>query len=309
MTERATPGELRLQSISKTYPHGRVAAVVEADLRVQPGEIVCILGPNGAGKTTLSKIVCGLVLADQGECTLGGRPLGDNAFTRESVGAVLEGSRNVYNYLTTAANLRYFGRLNRVAKDVLERRIDQYLSLFDLTDKKDTLVRELSRGMQQKVAILVALIKDPQVLILDEPTLGLDIASARKMVEELRVLAAQQGKVVLITTHDIALIERLRGRVVFLREGQILLDTTMTDLQRQAAVHDFVATYAPPIRGEAERSGSVTEVWEEDGQLCAAVASEATLAELQEIGDLLSVKPRESGFEDLYRRVVEGDRS
>ncbi|MBK9726469.1 MAG: ABC transporter ATP-binding protein [Actinomycetales bacterium] len=292
--------ELVVRDLVKRY--GEVLANDHVSFNVNEGEIVCVLGANGAGKTTLIKTICGLVIPDEGECQYRGRSLGDNAWTRASVGAVLEGSRNIYQYLSVVANLRYFGRLNRVEKGELGRRIDANLERFDLSEKRDVLVRELSRGMQQKVAILVALIKDPPILVLDEPTLGLDIPTSSRIVESIKALANEEGKIILITTHDVSVIEGLRRRVLFLKSGDLILDSTLNDIQLGGRDSLFETEFAGSTR--AIVGGPVLSVRETGTTATVEHTGDLTLAELRGFGEIIATRPRASSFEEVYRTVL-----
>lgn len=157
-----------------------VQALYNVNLSVDRGEIVCVLGYNGAGKTTLVKSICGLLRPDEGAVRIGGRVVHEDlSFAHRKCGAVLEGSRNIYRYLTAYENLRYFGLLNGLSQKQIDRRADEYLRLFEMEPFRDVPASAFSRGMQQELSIL-------------------------------------------ITTHDVHLIEQLSSRLVFMRHGEII---------------------------------------------------------------------------------------
>jgi len=219
---------LHVENLRKEYRLGvirrkRVLALDGITMSLHRGEIFGLLGPNGAGKTTLVKIACGLVRATSGDVYIQGCSV--TAQRRKcvrSIGAVLEGNRNVYWNLTPVENLRYFASLRGVPRSVAGSRIKKLLMDFDLWDKRDMPVGSLSRGMQQKLAICCALIADPSVLLLDEPALGLDVAATTHITTLLRSLAREQGKAILLTTHDMRLAAELSDRITVINHGKLV---------------------------------------------------------------------------------------
>jgi len=212
---------VRLANVTKTYPGAKKTAVDNLSLALQPGEILALLGPNGAGKTTTVKMIAGLVLPSSGNIQVRGFDMvQDRTKGVRQLGAVLEGARNLYWRLSARENLLYFGSLRLVPRRDLNQRIDELLKLVDLSDHQHIEVRKYSRGMQQKLAIAAAMLHDPNVLLLDEPTLGLDVQAARKLEETIAILAREQGKGILLTTHTMLLAETLADRVFIIHEGQ-----------------------------------------------------------------------------------------
>lgn len=197
-------------------------AVNGLSLTVRRGEILAFLGPNGAGKTTTIKAILGLVRPEAGRIAVAGldaqrhRPE-----VLRRVGAVLEGNRNIYWDLTVLENLRYWGTLKQVPPAVLRTRIPELLGFFDLEARRDTTGKQLSRGMQQKLAIACALIHDPQILLLDEPTLGLDVVAARMVKERVLEMARRQGRTIVLTTHQLDVAQELCDRVAIISGGQL----------------------------------------------------------------------------------------
>lgn len=201
-------------------------------LNIEKGSIVGFLGPNGAGKTTLIKIICNLITPTSGAIYIDNMNIKDNPdLIYKNVGVVLEGARNLYNFLTVNDNLNYFSYLNRIDKKHIEENKNHLLKLFDLTDKKHELVSTLSRGMQQKVAIIVAILKDPDILILDEPTLGLDIVSKLKMKELLKNLSKNSGKTLIISSHDLDVINDVCEKVAIFNKGLLVEYDYITKLK------------------------------------------------------------------------------
>jgi len=193
-----------------------------------------ILGANGAGKTTLIKMMIGILASSSGTIAFCGK---DNTYLtsntyKSQIGIVLEGNRNLYWYMTILENLLYFGSLLNVKKAIVLNRTEELLNLFDLQDAKDRKVGYLSRGMQQKVAIMIALLNDPKILFLDEPTLGLDVLSKKTMIEKIKHLHAKKQLTLILTTHQIDVLEALSKRVVLLKDGCIKYDASIEQLKK-----------------------------------------------------------------------------
>lgn len=225
---------LSAQSLQKTFHSGSksVRAVQDVSLELYAGEVVAFLGPNGAGKTTTIKMIAGLILPDGGTVEVVGMNPHLNPRAMQQIGAVLEGSRNLYWKLTPEENIEYFGVLRGLTRRTARTQGNQLLERFELSHKRKIPVQELSRGMQQKVAIAVALVHRPRVLLLDEPTLGLDV-EASEVVKEIVTNIAQEGCGILLTTHQLEIAEELSHRVLIIQQGQILVKEMTTTLIQQ----------------------------------------------------------------------------
>ena len=200
---------IEIKELSKCFhsKDKKTQALSNVNLSINEGEILCVLGHNGAGKTTLIKSICGLLKPDSGCVSIDGKIVHQNLlYAHKNCGTVLEGSRNIYYYLTAYENLRYFGLLNGLTQTEINEFAIKYLTMFNLEEFKDVPANSFSRGMQQKVAIIIALMKNPKILLLDEPTLGLDIISSDSVISMLKQLAENEKRSIIITTHDIHLI-------------------------------------------------------------------------------------------------------
>jgi ABC-type multidrug transport system, ATPase component len=227
---------LEAHHLQKTYRQGgrEVRAVVDVSLTLAAGEILAFLGPNGAGKTTTIKMIAGLIQPDAGTvCVLGRDPHRDPG-TLAQVGAVLEGNRNLYWRMTPLQNLEYFGVLRGLSPRTARQRGLELLETFGLQEKQDVAVQTLSRGMQQKVAIAVALLHQPALLLLDEPTLGLDVESAQAVKSLIRQIAAS-GRAILLTTHQLDIAEALSDQVAVIERGIIIAQAPTQEMIRQFA--------------------------------------------------------------------------
>lgn len=212
-------------------------AVDSISFSVNKGEIFGILGPNGAGKTTTIRMLSTLLKPSGGTAEVLGIDVADDRRTRElrkRINMVSGGERGLYYRLTGRQNLRYFADLYGVPKNVREERIVRTLELVKMTEAADKRVEEYSRGMKQRIHIARALINDPEVLFLDEPTIGLDpeiSKQIRKIVKEL----AEQGKTIILTTHYMFEAEELCDRMILLKKGNIVGYGTIDELNARVS--------------------------------------------------------------------------
>lgn len=225
---------LEVDRLIKSYRYGKtlVTAVRDVSLTLATGEVLAFLGPNGAGKTTTIKMIAGLIRPDSGRVQIAGIDPHRNPQALRFVGAVLEGNRNLYWRLTPEENLDYFGVLKGLTRHEVSRRSRALLERFELTAKRRTSVQKLSRGMQQKLAIAVALIHQPKLLLLDEPTLGLDVEATQYVKGLVKAIAAE-GCAILLTTHQLDIAEELSDRVAIIQKGEIIISTSTRDLIKQ----------------------------------------------------------------------------
>jgi ABC-2 type transport system ATP-binding protein len=224
---------LEIEGITKRFGSGgdAVLAVDNVSLTVERGSVVGLLGPNGAGKTTLIKCALGIVVADAGSTRVFGTDVAEGRRAAYAdVDAMLEGARNDYWRLTVRENLRYFATIHGVDPDSVAQRHDRLLERFDLAAKADTAVRDLSRGMKQKVSLASTLAGGAELVFLDEPTLGLDVESSRTLRRELRRLAREEGLTIVLSSHDMGVIEDVCDRVVMMADGEIVADGTVSEL-------------------------------------------------------------------------------
>jgi ABC-2 type transport system ATP-binding protein len=249
--------------LTKVYATAGLPAVDNLSLHVPAGSVIGFLGPNGAGKTTTIKMMAGLLTPTSGQVRLGGfdvtrqRPA---AMTR--IGAVLEGSRNVYWSLSAWQNLMYFGRLKGMRRARIKDRARDLLTELGLWERRDDKVGGFSRGMQQKVAIAAALIADPPIVLLDEPTLGLDVEATRTIKRWIAELAGELGTTVLITTHQLDVVEEVCDRVAVIRQGRLVADLPTRELLAGSRERDRyeirVEGAAPPGFDGVTRDGVTT---------------------------------------------------
>jgi ABC-2 type transport system ATP-binding protein len=229
----------RLRSVRRERGEWLVA-VDGIDFHIERGEVFGLLGPNGAGKTTTIKMLCTLLEPTSGTATVNGYDVRAEApQVRRSLGAVLRGERSVYWKLTGRENLAYFAALYHIPPAVARQRIDVLLSRFGLQDRADEYVERYSSGMKQRLAIARAMVADPPVLLLDEPTIGLDPQSARNLRELILEIQAE-GRTVLLTTHYMEEADQLCDRVGIIDLGRIIALDTPANLKDSVDQVDIV---------------------------------------------------------------------
>ena len=218
----------------------RFRAVDGIDLVVEPGEIFGLLGPNGAGKTTTMKVLATLLIPTSGRIrVLGIDPLAHPRDVRAQLGAMLSGERSLYWKLTARENLEYFAALYHVPPAETKARIDRSLVAVDLVDRAEDYVERYSTGMRQRLALARALLPDPPLVVLDEPTVGLDPQASRDLRARVRELR-DQGKTVLLTTHYMEEADQLCDRVAIIDHGRIVALDTPNALKRTIRAEEVV---------------------------------------------------------------------
>ena len=201
----------------------RITAVDNVSLDIRRGEMFGLLGPNGAGKTTLIKLLCTLLLPTKGSARVAGHDLVSGAEeVRKKVGVVLGGERALYWRLTARENLWFFSQLYDIPEKEAKRRIRDLLDLVGLTERADDRVENYSKGMKQRLHIARGLINEPEIILLDEPTIGLDPAAARELRALVRELTTKQGRTVVLTTHYMQEADAMSDRVGIINKGRII---------------------------------------------------------------------------------------
>jgi len=194
---------IEVKNLTKKF--GEITAVDSLTFQVPRGEVFGLLGPNGAGKTTTIRMLCCLISRTGGEARIGGYPLGNGANSlaiRKMIGLVPD-NIGLYEELSARENLDYYGKLYECPEDDRKEKIEYFLKMMDLWEKRDQPVSDFSKGMKQKVAIARALIHDPKLLFFDEPTANLDPESA-KVVRDFILKLKKDGKTIFINTHNLA---------------------------------------------------------------------------------------------------------
>ena len=226
---------IRTEKLSKYYGKGgEIKALDELDLEVYEGETFGLLGPNGAGKTTTVRLLNCIIKPTSGTATVNGHDiLKDETEVKRFTGLLAE-SPGLYEKLSAREFLEFMGALYDVPSDILPERIDDLLRLFGLYDRRDYLLEGYSRGMKQKVLIAAALIHDPPILFLDEPTSTLDPGAAHMVKDLIKELANRADKTVFICSHILPIVEELCDRIGIINQGKLIALGTVDEIIAQA---------------------------------------------------------------------------
>src|SRR5215831_4997784 len=237
---------LEAKNLQKRY--GDVLAVAGVSLSAGAGQTVGLLGPNGAGKTTTVSIIAGLIRADAGQVLIEGRQLtGDTDPIKRRIGLVPQ-ELALYDELSARENLAFFGSLYDLDGARLNRAIGEALELVGLTDRAKDKVRTFSGGMKRRLNLAAALLHDPQILLLDEPTVGVDPQSRNAIFENLEALK-KRGKTLVYTTHYMEEAERLCDRIVIIDHGKVIADDTLQGLHRLLPVNNVISIELDKVDG------------------------------------------------------------
>jgi ABC-2 type transport system ATP-binding protein len=305
----ATSAAVSATGLVKRY--GELAAVDGLDLEIAPGEFFGLLGPNGSGKTTTMHMLATLIRPSAGTASVAGFDIASAPVrVRASIGLVFQESA-LDRTLTVAQNLRFAGLLHDLAPRVIEERSRELLELFDLSERRDQTVGALSGGMRRALDIVRGVLHQPRCLLLDEPTIGLDLPNRRRIWRFIERLRARTGMTVLLTTHYL---EEADGcdRVVFIREGRLVESGAPRSLVARLGRHilevesadlDVLVAALEPRLGAALREGDVAYFRCADEEL-------SSLAKLQtELGARASAwRVRRPNLNDVFLWVAAGKR-
>ncbi|MGE5747642.1 MAG: ATP-binding cassette domain-containing protein [Solirubrobacterales bacterium] len=297
---------IEVRGLVKRY--GEIAAVDDVDLTVNPGDVFGYLGPNGAGKTTSLRMMLGLIRPTGGSVRLFGRDPQISVAALEGVAGFVE-SPTFYPYLSGRANLELYAALDGGEG---RRRIEQVLETVDLRDRAKDKVKGYSHGMRQRLGIASALLRSPRLLLLDEPTTGLDPAGMRDMRQLIRDLA-DRGITVLLSSHLMPEVEELCNRVAIIRSGRVAYEGSLGELRATAGVSYRLRTTDDALaRRVCESQPGIEEIEEArpDGLLFEASNESAvaglSLALAESGAPVLELTPRRATLEELFFQLTEG---
>ncbi|MDH3206445.1 MAG: ATP-binding cassette domain-containing protein [Gemmatimonadota bacterium] len=231
---------INFSALSKRY--GPLEAVRELTFQVEPGEVYALLGPNGAGKTTALRCLATLLKPSSGSAYVCGVDVSVDPLGARRRIAFLSSSMGLYQRLSAKELVTYFGRLHGLKGVVLSRRVDEMVELFAIGDFSGRLCGKLSTGQRQRVSLARALVHDPPVLILDEPTLGLDVLSGRT-IHDFIVQERGRGKTILLSTHQMEEVDLLADRVGIMRRGELVAEGSPTELVQRLGAPNLARAF------------------------------------------------------------------
>jgi sodium transport system ATP-binding protein len=227
---------IEVKGLYKSF--GPVQAVRDVSFAAPNGKITGLLGPNGAGKSTTMRMIAGILEPDQGTAVIDDHNVRENRVEAQRRLGVLPDKRGLYHRLTTRENVRYYGRLQGLSGEALERRIDELLDLLEMDDIADRRTEGFSTGQQVKVAIARALVHDPPNMMLDEPTTGLDVMSTRVMRKMIRRLR-DEGHTILFSSHIMQEVAALCDHIIIIADARIVAAGSADELRAQAGEADL----------------------------------------------------------------------
>ena len=307
---------LQVDRISKLY--GDNVAISAVSFSIDSNEIVALLGANGSGKTTCIKSICSLIDIDQGDIKVNDRNIKQSSRYLSGVGAVLEGARNVHWRLTTLQNAEYFSTLKGGNWNTCRKTADKFVDLLGLGHQLQMEVGKMSTGNRQKVAILCALLHEPQLILLDEPTIGLDVDTVSQLKKFFIEQSKSQDRGFLITSHDLNFIDEICDRVIVLNEGEKVFDDSLAKLKQ--LVHQFelnlrvtgVLTGSQQVElGQVISEENIAISWGENGlniRFNNALTGMQIIAKASELGvEATNLEIKSISMEQAYRELVKGN--
>ena len=304
-----------IETFQLTKNYGDLTAVDQLDMTVHEGEIFGFLGPNGAGKTTTTLMLIGLSVPSSGTAVVGGYDIIEESREVRKVASILPEYSSVYGNLTAAENLDYIGRLNDISKADREERIDEMLEIVGMSQWRDSKAEIFSRGMKQRVGIAAALIKQPKIVFLDEPTLGLDPVGTREIRELILRLNKEQGLTVVLTSHLLPEIQLTCRRVGILNKGRLIVTETLENLTKEMTGSadrrvEFKLSGIPQgLIGNLEAIEGVKSVSQESDRLYVYAGADSDYEVSKTIVEhgavILLMRPREYTLEEIFMKYYE----
>jgi len=297
---------IEIKSLTKRF--GKIVALQQLNLDIKKGELLGIIGPNGAGKTTAIRIISCILHPDEGDVLVGGYHIGQNPLEIKSMIGYLPEEPNLYERFKAYDLLKYFGELYGVPKEDLDSRIEELLELVGMKHRAQHRINTFSKGLRQRIAIARALIHDPEIIIFDEPTMGLDPATAMNIREFIAGLKGD--KTILLCTHYMDEADLLCDRVAILNQGQILDMGTPHELKSK--IHgDIILNIGlkDPSLIEISTLEQVCPVeniaWQKD-QLYMSLSSREDIASIVEFlgSNVQSIHTKEPTLEDVFIQTV-----
>jgi len=244
---------IELHHVCKRY--GTKTAVEDLTLNIAAGELFAFLGPNGAGKTTTIKMMCGLLFPTSGTVRVGGFDMARQGDAARQLISYLPDVPYLYDKLTGREFLQFIADMYGLNGDTSRRKIDEVTTMFELADFVDDLTERYSHGMRQRTVFASALLHEPQVLIVDEPTVGLDPASVRKL-KNILIDQTKKGTTVFLSTHSLDIVQELASRIGIIHQGRLIGCGSLESLRKQAALQGSLEEVFLKLTEEAAAEGN-----------------------------------------------------
>jgi ABC-2 type transport system ATP-binding protein len=305
----STPYALSLRGLTKTYKNG-VQALKGVDLDVEQGDFFALLGPNGAGKTTLIGIVTSLVNKSGGQASVFGHDIDRDLEAAKACIGIVPQEMNFNLFETPFTIVVNQAGFYGIPRSVAKQRAEQYLKQLQLWDKRNNIARGLSGGMKRRLMIARALMHEPRLLILDEPTAGVDIEIRRSMWDFLREINSR-GTTIILTTHYLEEAETLCRNIAIIDGGRIVERDRMSSLLRRLNTEVFVLNLRNSLQQAPSLEGSINTILVDDHTLEVEITKEqnlnAVFAQLSAAGiEVLSMRNKVNRLEEIFMRLVEG---
>ncbi|MFN3411074.1 MAG: ABC transporter ATP-binding protein [Exilispira sp.] len=303
---------IEVTNVSKWY--GNLQALKNISFSIKESEIVGFLGPNGAGKTTAMRVITGYFLPNTGDVKIGDYSMEDEPKKAKALLGYLPENPPLYPEMPVVDYLNFVARLNGVAKKDLKNRIDYVISKTNLYEKYNSKIRTLSKGLKQRVGIAAALIHDPKVIILDEPTIGLDpiqIIEIRNLIKEIG-----KEKTIILSSHILAEIEEISSRVIIINKGEIIAEDTTDNLRKKLQPDRLfsvkisedldISEYILSVKGvkQCEKSHDEYHIRTED---LPSIQANITRAIVEKGYSILEVRELELSLEEIFAKLVKGE--
>lgn len=304
---------IEISHLTKQY--GSKTAVNDLSLSIRRGEVFGLLGPNGAGKTTTILMLLGLTEPTSGTAEILGKNCAREPLAVKSVVGYLPDNVGFYSDMTGRQNLRFTGRLNGLPKDVIEERIDRLLERVGMTHAADQKAGTYSKGMRQRLGIADVLMKDPQIIVMDEPTLGIDPEGMRELLELIRKLSVEDGRTLLISSHQLQQIQQVCDRVGIFVEGSLIASGTLKDLEEKirkdggCLLELEVQPCDDKVLGMLYKQPGVQNISKEGSRFMVSSASDIRGELTKFLGEngysILHLHQRGGDLDEIYRRYFE----
>jgi ABC-2 type transport system ATP-binding protein len=307
--------EVETNELTKMYDD--FTAVNKLDMEVKKGEIFGFLGPNGAGKTTTVLMLMGLSVPTSGTAKVAGYDIIEQSREVRAVASLLPEYSSLYGDLTAFENLDYIGKLNDMPRSERENRIHEVLETVDMSDWLDVKYESFSRGMKQRVGIASTMMKNPQIIFLDEPTLGLDPVGTREIRELILELKNKQGLTVVMTSHIMSEVQMTCDRIGIINRGKLVLKETMSNLNNimtgdeDRNVEFKLTEITPKLVKDIEALEGVKSVTQENERMYVYgnVDSDINVSKtiVEHGSTILLMKPREYTLEEIFMKYYKNE--